>query len=90
MAMSARFSFTTMTSAATILKAATATTSSRITNSIDLVISMERKKLAWIARPVADVVAAAQAHAPDRAPRAAPGTDRVSARRTPLTLSPIW
>ena len=43
--MSERFSFTTITSAATMLKAATATTSSRITNSIDLVISIERKKL---------------------------------------------
>ena len=47
MAMSVCFSFTIMTSVATMLKAATATIISRITNIIDLVISMERKKLAW-------------------------------------------
>ena len=44
--MSACFSFTIMTSVATMLKAATATSISRMTNIIDLVISMERKKLA--------------------------------------------
>jgi len=36
-----------MTSVATMLKAATATSISNMTNSIDLVVSMERKKLAW-------------------------------------------
>jgi hypothetical protein len=46
MAMSVCFSFTIMTSVATMLKAATATIISRMTNIIDLVISMERKKLA--------------------------------------------
>ncbi len=47
-AMSERFSFTTMTSVAMMLKAATPTIISRITNSIDLVISIERKKFAWL------------------------------------------
>ena len=44
--MSASFSFTTITSVATMLNAAIATIIDRITNSIDLVIWMERKKLA--------------------------------------------
>ncbi len=56
--MSVCFSFTIMTSVATMLKAATATIISRMTNIIDFVISMERKKLAWLSRPVADVEAA--------------------------------
>jgi len=43
-AMSVCLSFTIMTRVATILNAATATSISRITNSIDLVISIERKK----------------------------------------------
>src|ERR1700753_2358845 len=47
MAMSVCFSFTIMTSVATMLKAATATIISRITNMIDFCISMDRKKLAW-------------------------------------------
>ncbi len=46
MAIAGRFSFTTMTSVATILKAATATTSIRIMNIIVLVTWIERKKLA--------------------------------------------
>ena len=46
--MSVCFSFTIITSVATMLNAATATIISRITNIIDLVISMERKKLACL------------------------------------------
>ncbi len=46
--MSVSFSFTTMTSVATILKAAMATIIDRMTNSMDLVIWMERKKFAWM------------------------------------------
>ena len=45
--MSVCFSFTIMTSVATMLKAATATIISRMRNIIDLVISIERKKFAW-------------------------------------------
>ena len=45
MAMSRRLSLTTMTMVETMLKAATATTSDRITNSMRFVISIERKKL---------------------------------------------
>jgi hypothetical protein len=47
-AISDCFSFTIMTNVATMLKAATATTINKITNSIDLVIWIERKKLAWL------------------------------------------
>ena len=47
-AMSPSFSFTTITSVATTLNAAIATIIDRITNSIDLVVWMERKKFAWL------------------------------------------
>ncbi len=46
--MSACFSLTIMTSVATMLKAATATIISRMTNIIDFVSSIERKKLTWL------------------------------------------
>ena len=45
--MSGRLSFTAITSVETMLKAATATTSSRMKNIIRLVSSIERKKFAW-------------------------------------------
>ena len=48
-AMSRRLSFTTITMVDTMLNAATATTSDRITNSMRFVISMERKKFTcWL------------------------------------------
>ena len=47
MAMSARFSFTTITSVEMMLKAATATTISSTKNMIDFVTWIERKKLPW-------------------------------------------
>ena len=46
MAMSRRLSFTTMTMVETILNAATATISDRITNRMRLVMAIERKKFA--------------------------------------------
>ncbi len=46
MAMSVCFSFTIITSVETMLNAATPTIISRIMNIMDLVISIERKKLA--------------------------------------------
>jgi hypothetical protein len=47
MAMSVCFSLTIITRVATMLKAATATIISRMTNIIDLVISTERNRFAW-------------------------------------------
>ena len=47
-AMSARLSFTTMTSVETMLNAATATTSSRMMNNADFVSWIERKKFACL------------------------------------------
>ena len=46
--MSERLSFTTMTSVETMLKAATATTSSRMMKSSDFVSWIERKKFACL------------------------------------------
>ena len=58
--MSRRLSFTTITMVETMLKAATATTSDRITNSMRFVISMERKKFTCCVGPVLDFEAAAE------------------------------
>ena len=87
--MSERFSLTTITSAATILNAATATTSSRITNSIDLVISIERKKLLCTRVQSLTKYPPPRLSASSRTTRGARNAS-LSDRRTPVTAEPSW